>query len=221
VETPSRVFAAASAASAAGVVILGWTTGVRQVMHAALLGIAAVAFLPFVLIAAGLFSVLSITFVVALAAAGHDMPIDHVHGAGEALLEGGAWLTPRYYRFLRQRRHPLFWAVPGGALLGGLLLWALLALVVMPKEARVARDAFDRPLVYRVSGIWQFASYTLTSLGFDGKPSDDDLCVSGATKLAHLAEQASDLGDLVEALRSGHASTRQRWASIRSLSCRR
>jgi hypothetical protein len=52
-------------------------------------------------------------------------------------------------------------------------------------------DAFGHPIRYRVSGAWKVATYTIESLGFDGRQSDDDLCVSGGTRLGTWAQRAS------------------------------
>ncbi|MBN1611662.1 MAG: hypothetical protein JW940_33815 [Polyangiaceae bacterium] len=49
-------------------------------------------------------------------------------------------------------------------------------------------DAFGRPVRYEVKGRWKLASYRLRSLGFDGVRSDDDLCVSGQTRLQAMAD---------------------------------
>jgi hypothetical protein len=54
-------------------------------------------------------------------------------------------------------------------------------------------DGFDRPLHFRVKGKGILASYTLTSWGYDGKPSKDDLCISGSSQVAKWAEQAVNL----------------------------
>ena len=42
-------------------------------------------------------------------------------------------------------------------------------------------DGFGR-LHYHLDGAWKLASYTVFSFGFDGRPSDDDLCVTGGTR---------------------------------------
>jgi hypothetical protein len=237
----------AAAVTALALVVAGWTSGLRQVMHGALLALATAALLPFALIAGALLVIAAAGLVVASAGAlggAHDLSPDHVGwGLGEAVVEGGKRLIPRYYRFLARRRHPLFWGVAGGLLVGALLLWALIAVVVVPGEARTARalaaaradveqsyatsgalprpddqghlsiasggaraDGFGRPLQYQVSGRWKLASWKLTSLGFDGRPSSDDLCVSGSTKLFALADEAG----ITEHL-----------AGVRALSCPR
>lgn len=47
-------FACSSTATSIALALAGWLTGMRQVMHGALLALAIVAFFPFVLVAAGL-----------------------------------------------------------------------------------------------------------------------------------------------------------------------
>ncbi len=140
-----------------------------------------------------------------------------------------------------------------GALFGALVLWALIAAIVVPREtstaARLAAardaietayrdtgelprpdegghlrialaggpvsvvdDGFGRALAYRVSGKWKLASWTLTSAGFDGAPSADDLCLSGGTKLMQWVDKAAALGAALP-------SYADRLAQVRALRC--
>jgi hypothetical protein len=158
-EPQGRQFLIAAAASAAIVLLLAWLTGLRQVMHAALLSIAAAALLPFAVIAGGFLLLVLLGLVAALpgALSGGDAGPDHgLSQAGVGLVEGSVWLVPRYYRFLGKRRHPVFWGVPTGILLGGLLLWAALAILVLPGEAgtvellAATKDRIDE--TYRETG---------------------------------------------------------------------
>ena len=89
----------------------------------------------------------------------------------------------------------MFWGLVAGSLLGVLLLWALLAALVLPGEARTVR-----------------------SLG-DGKPSDDDLCISGSTKLVEWAQKARHLAQLLRSIESPNASVGERLAGIQALKC--
>jgi hypothetical protein len=123
---------------AAGVVALGWFTGVRRVMHGALLSLAVGAFLPFVVVAAGIALSLLVVVLGLLAALLAEGGVEVPHDAGASVGELGLRLVGPYYRFLARRRHPVFWGVPIGALAGGLGLWALLATIVLPGEARSA-----------------------------------------------------------------------------------
>ena len=119
----------------------GWLTGLRQVMHAALLAVAVVAFLPLVIVAAGV-AVVAILFAVSvvLSLLG-DGAVDVSTDGG--LIEAGARAAPGYYRFMAarfvaRRKHPVFWGLPLGTLVGGLALWGVLAAYVLPGEAKTA-----------------------------------------------------------------------------------
>jgi hypothetical protein len=261
-------FLAASTITATTLVATGWISGLRQVMHGALLSFAVAALLPFMLLVGGLLLIMLVGLILALVAlAGADgVPLDHgLCGAGEAVVKGGGWLIPRYYRFLGRQRHPVSWGVPAGVLFGGLLLWALIALIVVPGETRTVRllteakegiertrgesgtfprpdaqgrllidgisapggvgggavleDGFGRPFKYQASGKWKLASWTLTSMGFDGKPSADDLCVSGSTTLVEWVEKAERVARLLRGVKLGSASLGDRLAGIRALQC--
>jgi len=105
----------------AALVAMGWMTGLRDVMHGALLTLAIAALPPLAIVAGGLLLVMMMGFFFALAAAlaqADDLP---VYGVAEGVLKGGRWLIPRYYRFLRRQHHPVFWGVPAGLLFAGLL----------------------------------------------------------------------------------------------------
>ena len=263
-----RRFLIATAVTTVTLVVSAWMSGLRQIMHGALLTFAIAALLPFVIVAGGLLMIMAIGFILALAAAlarADDVPLGHrLYGAGEAVVEGGGWLIPRYYRFLGRQRHPAFWGVPAGLLFGGLLLWALIAALVIPGETRTARtltetttkiervygqsggfpqpddrghltlegidaaqstasgvleDGFGRPFKYEVAGRRKLASWTLTSLGFDGKTSADDLCVSGSTKLVEWAEKGEHVARLLRDIQSGSAPIDTRLAGIRAFQC--
>ena len=125
----------------------GWFTGLRHVMHAALLAVAVVAFLPLVMVAAG-FAVVAILFAGSLVfSALGDGAVDVSTDGG--LIEGGARAAPGYYRFMAarfvaRRKHPVFWGLPLGILLGGLALWGVLAAYVLPGEATTAETRASR-----------------------------------------------------------------------------
>jgi hypothetical protein len=251
-----RRFVVAAALTAVALVVAGWMSGLRHVMHGALLTLAVAALLPFIVLAAAVLVILLVGLVLALtaAAAGSD-DAPGLDGVGEVVIGGAQALLAPYYRFLGRQRHPVFWGVPAGLLLGGLLLWALMAALVLPGETRTVRalteakaaierihdqsgqfprpddrgqlpveglghDGFGRPLKYEVSGRWMLASWTLTSLGFDGKPSDDDLCVAGSTRLRRWADKAAHLGQLLDEITSGRAALDHRLAGVRALRCR-
>jgi hypothetical protein len=54
-------------------------------------------------------------------------------------------------------------------------------------------DGFDRPLHYRVAGSGAFSSYVITSLGCDGRPGRDDLCIGDATRGARWLDKGAQL----------------------------
>jgi hypothetical protein len=241
-------FLVAALVTASALVAVGWLTELRHVMHAALLAVAVFALLPLILIGGALLLVLVVSLAIAAAAAlGGDGDAD-LGGLGTGdLAEGGVWLAPRYYRFLGRQRHPVFWGVPAGLALGGLVLWGVLGLAVLPGESSTAqilaqaradidsryretgdfprpdelvvRDGFGRPLEYRLSGRWKLKSWTLVSLGFDGEPSSDDLCVSGSTRMVELAEKALAIASQLEGIRAGTASVADQLSGVRALRC--
>ena len=128
-------FFLAAVISALVVMIVGWFTDVRQMLHWVLLTLAVTAFLPFVIIGGGL----AVGLILALAGAilSADASAGAVIGEG-ATIVGVSILHP-YYRFLARRRHPLFWGVPVGLLLGCLLLGGIIALVIVPAETRTVQ----------------------------------------------------------------------------------
>lgn len=175
-----RKFLVAVVVAAIAVMAIGWFTDLRQVMHGALVGIAVVAFFPLLLIGAAL--LLSLLAAVVLTVVGvfadGDIaaPIEGVVDAGGAVAEGGGWLLPRYYGFLAKRRHPAFWGGLCGLLLGGLLLWGMLALIIVPGETRtVAALAQAKARMeerYSTDGPWPRPDASV-QLVIDGEPLRD------------------------------------------------
>jgi len=245
-------FACSAAATSIALVATGWLTGIREVMHGALLTLAIVAFFPFALVAAVISLWLTALHVSVIAAALGQavgpLPDDPI----TPTVNLAVWLTPRYYGFWARRRHPGLWGVPFGGLTGCLLLGGLIVTLVLPGEARTVRaleeaqrriegyyqqhkqypdpdvegrltqaalgggrgmrddvmtDGFGRPLVYRVSGRGRLASYSVKSLGFDGRPGRDDLCISGQTRLMGWAETAGHIARLVDRKRGAPGET--------------
>jgi hypothetical protein len=129
-----------TALTSAIVVVAGWFTPLRDVMHGALLTVAVVAFLPFVFALIG-FAFLGIVGSLCVLAALFGEPVDPAVGVEGAA--AGCQLSlevaPGYYRWLAKRRHPAFWGFWAGCLVGaGLLSLVLLGLVV-PGESRTAQ----------------------------------------------------------------------------------
>ncbi|MDB4975001.1 MAG: hypothetical protein JWN48_3342 [Myxococcaceae bacterium] len=242
--------------------LVGWTTDLRDVMHGALLAVCVVAFLPFVIIAAGLGVLLAALLILALVGViGGEAPdVSGMYGAAEGL---GA--APRgirtYYALLARHGRSRWMGIPAGMLLGALVLWAGLAISVLPREAKTSErllvaqsfiersyeeskhypsattsgqlpaivdengatlepiDAFGRPLLYETRGRWKWQSYRVSSLGYDGVRSADDLCVGGQTKLQELVDRAALLKGLSAALRFTESSWQDRLQRIHSLQC--
>src|SRR5439155_4751853 len=84
---------------------------------------------------------------------------------------GERFLVGPYYRFLARRRHPLFWGLGGGVLLGALLLWALIGAVVLPGEARTGKILIDAK--DRIEHSYQEGHKFPTSLADCGAPTVD------------------------------------------------
>jgi hypothetical protein len=161
----------------------------------------------------------------------------------------------------------VLWGAVVGAVVGTAVVWAILALYVVPRERRTLEtllhvqlaleaeyqrtnsfphptddgtvppalvespagqsatpivDGFGRPIRYGLKGAWRLESYTLSSLGFDGHPSDDDICLSGGTRagtwLQRAAGPVSALFRAVSVERV-HADRRLQVAAIQASRC--
>ena len=242
--TKGRIFAVATLLTAVVVVLAGWFTGVRDVMHTVLLTFAVIALLPVILVGAAM------AFVIAIGVMGA------LHGEPIALrVPGKRALAERYYRFFARREHPVFWALPAGAVLGALVLGLVIGVTIVPGEGKtvermaaaqaaieshyrahaafpvptpdgtlaidgqVLGDGFGRPFRYRVRGAWKAASWSLQSTGYDGARDADDLCLSGQTKLMKLADTLALGAAAFTELRRGGASTGTKLAGIQALRC--
>lgn len=138
-----RLFLSTSLLTAVAVVAAGWGTDLRAVAHGALLAVAGLALLPLVLVGTGLALVLlGVVALPLVAIVGQEPDVADgsplVRAGGKLLAAGGGLVLP-YYRHLLRQRHPVFWGVPAGALLGGLALWLVLSAVVVPGEIRTVR----------------------------------------------------------------------------------
>jgi hypothetical protein len=239
----------------------GWLTGLRDVMYGALVGALAVAFLPFTFVALALALVaawLVLVMLVAMLTDGEAPDGGELVGeVASALTEAAFLAAPPYYRLLGRIRHPGVWGGFAGVFSGGLVLWGLIALFVVPRELetveRLARarerveahrkshhafppagddgaprfdegevevDGFGRPFVYRTQGLRPFDTYTLSSLGFDGRPGEDDLCVEGSTALGRAVPRHAALLDAVtRSVGDGFAKTKAGLGALRQLRC--
>jgi hypothetical protein len=122
---------------------VGWFTDLRQMGHAALLTCATFAFLPFLIIMAGI-ALTGLMFIVLMIAClfGHGGDVSMIDSGADIAQLGGEAL-PGYYRFLARQRHPFFWGIPAGTLIGGLVLWGFVAVFILPGEARTAQILID------------------------------------------------------------------------------
>ncbi len=83
-------------------------------------------------------------------------------------------------------------------------------------------DGFGRRLSYEVAGHWPLTSYRLSSLGYDGKASGDDLCLSGSSRaraaLDRLGDAAGTIHDLLTGS-SGDPGLHHWWSALRATTC--
>lgn len=215
-------FAAGAGLALVGVLLLGWFTDMRGVMHALLIRIGASAPVPFA-VALGL---------AALFAAGALASALVADAATPARLEqaaaGGGWLGRSFYaQVQRQQQHPFLWGLGSGVALGLVGIWLVLAALVVPldmgsldlllfSKVRIdaahpsgslpaASDGLLHPSAWNApaeagdaAALDNFGhpiqverdpagSYTLRSLGLDGRASNDDLCVHGSAPQASAA----------------------------------
>jgi hypothetical protein len=185
--------------AASAVVMVGWFTPFRDVARAAVISVAVFALLPFAVFAGAMFLVVAAMFLSVLGGLGFFGGM-LVHAGGEAAGEASLKMAPKYYRWLASRRHPVFWGVPLGLLLGGLTLSWMLALVDVPKEGNTAQslaevqDEIER--AYRDTGRYPKATedgrLTWAALGkpnkgmfvLDGFARPVEYRVAGAWKVA-------------------------------------
>lgn len=120
------------------IITLGWITDVRTVAYGGLLAAASVAFLPLIIVLAGLAIIVLTTLLAAVAS---------LFGAGDSteLVSGaeivgvGAEHTASYYRAWSRAKSPWLWGSVAGVLLGLIVLAGLIVWIVLPKEARSAQ----------------------------------------------------------------------------------
>lgn len=143
-------FLLATLASALIVLGLGWTTSLSTAMYGATLSLVAFATLPLILILSGILlpflmlTVLMVSILVsAIAACLGVAPIDvpdcnPIEGAfhGAEISHFGWKIMVPYYRWLSKTRHPVVWGSVAGVFLGGVILWGLVTLLVLPGEKR-------------------------------------------------------------------------------------
>jgi hypothetical protein len=254
------------------VLLSGWFTGIKQVMHTALLSVTVFAFLPVIILAAVI--LIPIILMLTLIVIGLLASLLSGDGGGGDIGGGEAdanSATPEaqtasvvflheYYEWMARQRSPYFWGVPVGVLLGGAILWGLISWLIVPKEMKTSEallraeqsvkvqyeaqksfptpganhsfpqapdqensppllDGFGRPFLYHVTKNGSQMSYRIKSLGFDGKPGKDDLCVAGSTG-ADWAEKLVAAVKLWNRVRPDQAiPVKDRLQLVRDLKC--
>ena len=131
---PSRQlpFAAGALTGLLGVLLVGWFTPLREVMHALLVTLGAAATWPFAVVL-GLVAVLATT-VLATAIVADDVATGAATAPGRTA--HGPLRDAYFAQVRRQRRHPFAWAAGAGASLGIVGIWMVLAALVVPLEIR-------------------------------------------------------------------------------------
>ena len=88
--------------------------------------------------------------------------------------------------------------------------------------SEILLDGFGSRFNYQVAGHWPLTSYRLSSLGYDGKASGDDLCLSGSSRaraaLDRLGNAASTVHDLLTRS-SGDPGLHHWWSALRATTC--
>jgi hypothetical protein len=213
-----RTVAATAGVVTVAIGVAAGLTGVRRIAYGALTALVLAGLGPVLLVVGGLAALMAVSLAVGLAGGGAAGDAG-LSGVGEGVVVGGAKLGSVYYRLWRRLRHPMAWGLGAGLVLGTALLWIVLGFYVIPRERRtldvlrsaqsaieqsyaeagvypatvpVTLDGFGRAISYQLAGKWKLASYTLSSLGFDGRPSDDDLCVTGGTRAGLWLRRGSD-----------------------------
>jgi hypothetical protein len=134
----SRRFVMLVSVTCAAVVLIGWTTGIRDLMHTSLITFCVFALFPFVVLCVVLAAFMLLAFVLGLIGAStgtDDVLLFAVDGLAMDSISGVSKGIPIYYRWLARHRASPWLGLPLGILLGGLLLWAALAAFVVPREA--------------------------------------------------------------------------------------
>lgn len=128
---PGLRFAWATGTGLLGVLLFGWLTGLRGVMHAPLVALGTTALVPVSL-------VLGAVALVAAASVVSTLLVDETR-LRRALAAGthdSRWFHAYRGQLTRQRQSPLGWGLAAGGALGIVGIWLLLVLLVSPLEVR-------------------------------------------------------------------------------------
>lgn len=123
-------FVGGACAGLLGVLLLGWLTGLRGILHALLIRLGSAALLPFVVVLAAVALVAAVSLAVGLVAE------EAAAGASGRAAIGGTLARVYDAYILRQRRQPLLWGLGAGLGLGVVGVWLVLAALVVPLETR-------------------------------------------------------------------------------------
>jgi hypothetical protein len=124
-------FAWATGVGLLGVLLFGWLTGLRGVMHALLIALGATALVPFALVLLVIAGVAAVSLASTLIADDARLPRSTLGAAG-----GNRWLHAYHTQLARQRQSPLAWGFAAGGALGVVGMWLVLAALVVPLETR-------------------------------------------------------------------------------------
>jgi hypothetical protein len=125
------IFGAAAGGVLLLVLLLGWLTELRGVMHALLITLGTHALVPFV-------AVLGVVALFSAAALSTALIAEDASGRSNLQAPIGGRQLARAYdeQIRRQRRHPLAWGAAAGLGLGLVGVWLVLAALVVPLETR-------------------------------------------------------------------------------------
>jgi len=168
--SPRWRFAWATGVGLLGVLLLGWLTGLRGVMHALLIALGATALVPLSLVLAIIAVVAAVSLSSTLIA--DDSRLPRPNAGAES---GGRWLRAYHEQLARQRQQPLAWGFAAGGALGVVGLWLVLAALVVPLETRTlgilrlaqARLASASPAPVPSDGVLRPSAWGPASAGAD------------------------------------------------------
>jgi hypothetical protein len=122
-------FAAGAGLALVGVLLLGWFTSMRGVMHGVLIRVGASAPIPFA-VAAGLAAVFAAGALASALLADAATPARLERAAA-----GGSRLSRSFFaQVQRQQQHPFLWGAGSGLALGLVGIWLVLAALVVPLD---------------------------------------------------------------------------------------